>query len=135
MGKIFIVLFLSMSVIALSACNSGEQKKNDENNVKKEVSSELQEKQNKLTQTAKEKLAAINEKIVELNKKIGEQSEKLSNDQEEALDKLQDKRVQVNEQLNNLKNVSMEEWDNFEKNFKEDLDSVIIMADDILEKL
>ena len=135
MGKIFIVLFLSMSVIALSACNSGEQKKNDENNVKKEVSSELQEKQNKLTQTAKEKLAAINEKIVELNKKIGEQSEKLSNDQEEALDKLQDKRVQVNEQLNNLENVSMEEWDNFEKNFKEDLDSVIIMADDILEKL
>jgi len=138
MRKIFTVLFLSVSVIVLSACSSGQQKKNDENNdanqLKKEVSTELQKKQNKLTQTANEKLAAINEKIKELNNKIGEQSEKLSEDQEEALDKLQDKRVQVNEQLNNLKNISMEEWDDFETNFKEDLDSVIIIADDILDK-
>jgi TolA-binding protein len=137
MRKIFTVLFLSVSVIALSACSSGQQNKKDKNNnteLKKEMSAEFLEKQNKLTQTANEKLAAINEKIKELNNKIGEQSEELSEDQEEALDKLQDKRVEANEQLNNLKNVSMEEWDDFETNFKENLDSVILIADDILEK-
>ena len=139
MRESIIMLFLSMSVIVIFACSSGQQKNNDENKdaheLKKEVSTELQEKQKKLTQTANEKLAAINEKIIELNNKIGEQSEKMSKDQEEALDKLQEKRVQVNEQLNNLKNISMEEWDDFETNFKENLDSVMIIAEDILEEI
>lgn len=129
------VLLIGGSLIIFSGCNTGQKNQkdgNDASEMKEEVVTKIREEQKQLIQKANEQLAAINKKVQELNKKIEEQSEPLSDKQNEALDALQNKREEVNQGLNKIKSVSVDEWDDFKTTFEEDLDSVIIIVDDIL---
>lgn len=128
---------LLISVIALAACNTGQKKQksddNDQDTFKKEVSAEFQQKKEELKQLAGKEFSNINDKIRELNSKIEEGEKKLTEEHNEILDEIQESRVSANEKLNKIKDISEEEWDEFQQKLKEDIDTIKTKLDDILD--
>jgi TolA-binding protein len=133
MEKFVSVVFLSLSVIFLSGCGSGQQKGNDsEAGEKTEITAEFQKEQQELVRLANEELSSINKKIMELNEKIQEEGTGLTDAQNEAIDEFEDKRKSVNNRLNEIESVSEEEWESFKTKFEDDLDKVKSKIDEIL---
>jgi len=128
---------LLISVVALAACNTGKQKQKsdntDQDTLKKEVSAEFQKKKEELKQLAGKEFSNINNKIRELNNKIEEGEKKLTEEHNEILDEIQERRVSANEKLNKIKDVSEEEWNEFQQKLKEDIDTIKTKLDDILD--
>lgn len=132
--KILAAVFISISAFTFSACNSGQQNKNDESNSTEEtISAKFMEMQNDLKSLVSEEFSAINDKVRELNALIEEKGEGLTDEQEKLLDEIQEKRVEVNERLNEIENTSEEEWDDFRASFEEDLKEINTKLDSVLK--
>ena len=132
--KITTVFVLIISLISFMGCNSGQQKQDKESSGQEEgISAELQEKHNALQEKASEEFSNINDQVRELNRIIEEQEKKLSEEQEKLLDTIQEKRVSVNKRLNNIKNISEEEWEEFQATFEEDLEDIKTKLDEVLD--
>lgn len=131
-----LLLIISVALIAFSGCNTGQKKEKSDNNDQgtvQEISAEFQEKQKELKQFIGGEFSKINDKIRELNGKIEEGEKKLTEEHNEMLDEIQERRIAANEKLNNLKDVSEEEWEEFQQKLKKDIDEIKSRLDKILE--
>jgi outer membrane murein-binding lipoprotein Lpp len=131
--KILVAVFISISTFTFSACNSGQQNKNDESSSEETISAKFMEMQNNLKSMVSEEFSAINDKVRELNALIEEKGEGLTDEQEKLLDEIQEKRVEVNNRLNEIDNTAEEDWEEFRASFEDDLEEIKTKLDSVLE--
>jgi len=132
-SKILAAVFISISAFTFSACNSGQQNKNDESSSEETISAKFMEMQNDLKSMVSEEFSDINDKVRKLNALIEEKGEGLTDKQEEMLDEIQEKRVEVNNRLNEIDSVSEEEWDDFRATFENDLEEINTKLDSVID--
>lgn len=133
--NISVAFMLCAGIIAFSGCGSGQQNKsNDDTEQNEEINARLIEEKNELQQMAKDGFSEINRKIMELNEKIKKHSEPLTDKQNETLDEIQDLRVDLNNMLHKVKNVSEDQWESFQGNFKKELEELQEKVDGILDE-
>lgn len=133
-SKISAVFILVMSVIAFQGCNSGQKQNNETGEKENQISAELKQKQNELKQLASDEFSAINDKVRELNSRLEEEGVELSDRQEELLDEIQEMRVEANNSLNKIADISEEEWEEFSAGFEEDLENIQTKLDEVLDE-
>jgi predicted nucleic acid-binding Zn-ribbon protein len=123
-----------MSVMVFQGCNSGQKQNNQTDENENQISAELIEKQNELKQLASEEFSTINDKVRELNSRLEEEGAELSDNQKELLDEIQEMRVEANNRLNKIENVSEEEWEKFRTDFENELESIQTKLDEVLDE-
>ena len=128
------VFLLIMSVMVFQGCNSGQKQNNQTDENEKQISAELIEKQNELKQLASEEFSTINDNVRELNSRLEEEGAELSDNQKELLDEIQEMRVEANNRLNKIENVSEEEWEKFRTDFENELESIQTKLDEVLDE-
>lgn len=132
-SKILAAVFISISAFTFSACNSGQQNKDNGSESSEEtISAKFMEMQNDLKSMVSAEFSDINDKVRELNALIEEKGEGLSDEQKEMLDEIQEKRVEVNNRLKEIENTSEEEWEGFRESFEEDLADIKSKLDTVL---
>ena len=121
-----------MSALAIVGCNSAQKQNEDTKDSEYEISAEMVEKQNELKQLASDEFSSINDKVRELNSRLEEEGAELSEHQKELLDEIQEMRVDANSRLNEVENVSEEEWEDFKASFENELESIQTKLDEVL---
>lgn len=131
------LLFLSLSIIVFSGCGIKQQKKaNQETTIQNaEALAEFQNEQKVLVEKARAELAEINKKITACNDKIHSKGGKLTEAQNKALDEFEKKRASINQRIHEIKNVKLENWQDFKSGFEADLNEARTDIDRIIAEL
>lgn len=128
------LIILGLTISIFNSCESGSEKKGDENVAMKNViSEELHQEHCDLLARANEELAGINQKVRELNEKIHEKGGKLTDEQNKALDDFEAKQISINKRIHEIKNVKQKDWEIFKTTFEKDMEEIKNAIDSILD--
>ncbi|KAF0235465.1 MAG: hypothetical protein FD181_3483 [Prolixibacteraceae bacterium] len=137
----FLQMFLiGCSVLVISGCGTGQQKKEDKNATeqKTEIAAEFVKEQSELLAKANQEVHNINQKLVELNDKIHANQVKghrLTQAQNTEIDEIEKIRASLNPQIHQIKKVPQEQWEDFKTSFEKDIEDVKSKIDVLLNEL
>lgn len=133
----FMMVLLGLCIAISAGCSSDKAKtQGDTSEIPDtEAAAKLQQEQSELLAQANTTLQEINQKIGTLNDKIRTKKGKLTEDLNHELDEFETLRASINQRMHQIKNVKMEEWENFKTTFQSDLSEMNSGIDKILAEL
>ena len=133
-NKLFWLFLLVFSIVTISGCNTDQSKNEDKiaDKTNSGINAELLKEQNDLYEKVCQDFSDVNNKVVELNSKIRSMTGKLTEDQNKAIDEIEDKRNSIYTRMHGLKNVSSADWENFKITLEKDIEGVKTQVDEII---
>lgn len=133
-NKLFWLFLLVFSIVTITGCSTDQSKNEDKNADKTNsgINAELLKEQNDLYEKVCRDFSDVNKKVVELNSKIRSMSGKLTEDQNKAIDEIEDKRNSIYTRMHGLKNVSSADWENFKITLEKDIEGVKTQVDEVI---
>ncbi len=132
----FAVLFaVGMAAFVFTACNSDsdEFKQNMQQKLHEtldEWSEKAREARDQLIEETRKQLDAVNAKISDMEAKMDKDSEAASAEAQAALDKLKQKRINLQETLEKLENVTEDDWEKVKSRISTQIDENFDSAED-----
>ena len=105
MKKSLWLSLLSFSIVIFAGC-SADKTDNNVDNSKSAVNTELLKEQNDLYENVCQDFSDINQEVIKLNDKMRSMNGKLTEDQNKAIDEIEEMRASINARMRGLKKVS-----------------------------
>lgn len=128
------LFLLAISLVFMTNCGT-DQSKNANNDQPSPEEIQLLTDQNELYEVVCRDFSDINQKVMELNSKIRSMTGKLTEEQNAAIDEIEEKRSSISSRMKTVKSVSQADWENFKATLQQDISDTNSKIDELLSSI